>query len=72
MAKYYLNGVLTDSTSEQDTKWAELDAAAKKEKDANTAIKETTATNKTSAITKLKALGLTDDEISALTGVTNE
>lgn len=68
MAKYYLNGILTDSTSEQNTKWAELDAAAKKEKDANTAIKEATATNRTSAITKLKALGLDDDEISALTG----
>ena len=68
MAKYYLNGVLTDSTSEQDTKWAELDAEAKKEKDANTAIKEDTATNKTSAVTKLKALGLNDDEINALIG----
>ena len=68
MAKYYLNGILTDSTSEQDAKWAKLNAAAKKEKDAKTAIKEATATNKISAINKLKTLGLSNDEINALIG----
>ena len=60
--------MLTDSTSEQDTKWAELDAAVKKEKDAAIATRKTAATKKASAITKLKKLGLDDDEIIALIG----
>jgi len=69
MAKYYLNNELIDTTSEQDTKWAELDAAAKTEKDALVAARETAATKKSSAITKLKELGLDDAEINALIGI---
>jgi len=69
MAKYYLNNELIDTTSEQDTKWAELDAAAKTEKDAIVAARETAATKKASAITKLKELGLDDAEINALIGI---
>jgi len=69
MAKYYLNNELIDTTSEQDTKWAELDAAAKTEKDALVAARETAATKKASAITKLKELGLDDAEINALIGI---
>ena len=67
MARFKIvNGVKIDLTPEEETirdqeeaqaainKQAEIDAAAKK------------ATDKASADAKLKALGLTDDEIAAL------
>ena len=66
--KQYLNDKLVDVPTEEEATIKEqikLDVA---EKEKRLKEKETTATNKTSAITKLKALGLTDDEISALTG----
>ena len=66
--KKYLNGNLIDLTAEeitqqeQDTiKYAEIDAEKKL---ALTAI----ANKKASAVTKLKDLGLDDDEIKALIG----
>lgn len=66
--KQYLNDKLVDVPTEEEATIKEqikLDVA---EKEKRLKEKETTATNLTSAITKLKALGLTDDEISALTG----
>ena len=66
MAKYYLNNELVDTTTELDTKLAELDASAKVIKDAETTAKTNAETKKASAVNKLKALGLTDAEIGAL------
>jgi hypothetical protein len=57
------NVILNDSTATMPTK-AQVDAKIQELKDAETA-KET---NATSGKTKLKNLGLTDDEIKALTG----
>lgn len=62
-----------------DTKLVQLTDAEKKTRQAEEAsnekaiterkkVEETKATKKASAITKLKALGLDDDEISALIG----
>ena len=64
--KQYLNGVLCDMPASQA---AELIAFRKEEAAKKaTRIKErsTAKTNKTSALTKLKALGLTEAEISAM------
>lgn len=66
--KQYLNGKLVDVSTEEETKIkekAKLDVA---EKAKRLKEKETTVANKSSAITKLKSLGLTDNEINALTG----
>lgn len=60
----YENIILNDKTAKMPTE-AEVDAKIQEIKDADTAK----ADNKTSAITKLKDLGLTDDELSALLGV---
>jgi hypothetical protein len=67
--KKYLNGNLVDLTAEeitqqkQDTiKYAEIDAEKK------LALKEK-ENKKASAVTKLKALGLTEEEVKALIGV---
>lgn len=60
----YENIILNDETATMPTE-EEVNAKIQEIKDEDTAK----ANNKTSAITKLKALGLTDDEISALLGV---
>ena len=69
MAKYYLNNELIATTTELDSKLAELDAEAKKIKDAEKIAKTNAETKKTSGKQKLKDLGLDDDEINALMGV---
>lgn len=64
--KQYLNGVLCDMPASQE---ADLIAFKKEETDKKSKrIKETSTakTDKTSALTKLKALGLTEAEISAM------
>tara|TARA_R100000353_G_scaffold160022_1_gene119602 strand:+ start:963 stop:1169 length:207 start_codon:yes stop_codon:yes gene_type:complete len=66
--KQYLNGQLVDVPEQQETKikeQAKLDIA---EKEKRAKEKETTIANKSSAISKLKTLGLSEDEISALVG----
>ena len=60
----YENIILNDKTAKMPSE-AEVNAKIQEIKDADTAK----ADNKTSAITKLKKLGLTDDELSALLGV---
>jgi len=69
MAKYYLNNELVDTTTELDTKLAELNASAKVIKDAETIAKANAKTKKASGKAKLKELGLDDAEIEALTGI---
>jgi len=60
----YENIILNDETAKMPTK-DEVNAKIQELKDEDTAK----ADNKTSAITKLKKLGLSDDEINALLGV---
>jgi len=67
MAKYYLNGNLTDTTPALDTVLSELDAASKIVKDARNEAEAQKAADKQSAHDKLSALGLTDAEIEAIT-----
>jgi len=66
MAKININGTVRDMTSAEETEHTEarsvIAAAHQIRKDANA----DKATKKASAITKLKALGLTDEEIGAL------
>jgi len=69
MAKYYLNGNLTDTTSTLDTTLAKLDAESKIIKDANIATKINTITKKASGKQKLLDLGLSEEEVQALIGV---
>ena len=64
----YLNGKLIETTSDEETLIEKQRADDKKIKANEAKIRETKATNKLSAITKLKTLGLSDDEISALVG----
>ena len=64
----YLNGELVEET-DNDKKWlVKLRAEHKKIKEDQVIVKEAKATNKLSAITKLKTLGLSNDEIIALIG----
>jgi len=64
----YLNGELVEET-DNDKKWlVKLRAEHKKIKEDQVIVKEAKATNKLSAITKLKTLGLSSDEIIALIG----
>ena len=64
----YLNDILVEET-ENDKAWlVKLRAEHKKIKADQAIVKKTKATNKALAINKLKDLGLTDDEISALIG----
>lgn len=66
MTKIYLNGSLVDLPEADEEKRlaaVEVEKAAKK---ARTDAATAKATKKASAISKLKALGLTDDEIGAL------
>ena len=69
MTKILINNKLVELTSEQETKRLAEVAADKKARDARIVAKTATANNKASGKTKLKNLGLTDDEIKALMGV---
>ena len=69
MAKYYLNNELVDTTTELDTKLAELDASAKVIKDAEKIAKADAITKKESGKQKLLDLGLSEEEVKALIGV---
>tara|TARA_R100000231_G_scaffold16707_2_gene17449 strand:+ start:681 stop:890 length:210 start_codon:yes stop_codon:yes gene_type:complete len=66
--KKMLNGELVDMSEEEIESVKTYQEKMKKERDAYLATKNKKETNKVSAINKLKSLGLTDDEISALTG----
>ena len=68
MAKYYLNNELIDTTADLDTKLAELDASAKVIKDAEKIAKADAITKKASGKQKLLDLGLSEEEVNALTG----
>ena len=68
MAKYYLNNELVDTTTELDTKLAELDASAKVIKDAEKIAKADAITKKASGKQKLLDLGLSEEEVKALMG----
>ena len=69
MAKYYLNNQLIDTTTELDTKLAELDASSKVIKDARIIAKANAIAKKASGKQKLLDLGLTEEEVKALIGV---
>lgn len=66
--KKMLNGELVDMSKEDIASVKTYQEKMKKERDARIAAKTAKATNEASAITKLKALGLTDDEITAIRG----
>lgn len=66
--KQYLNGELVDVPKQQETKIKEQVKLDLAEKEKRIKKKETTIANKSSAISKLKKLGLSEDEISALLG----
>ncbi len=72
MRQGFLNGHLYTYTAEeeaaQDAEEAKVAIEIKAAQEAYDADVAKKATDKASATTKLKALGLTDDEISALTG----
>ena len=55
-------------TSDEATDWKATQESGKTMKENQAAAEAKKATDKASATTKLKALGLTDDEIAALTG----
>jgi len=64
----YLNGELVEET-DNDKKWlTKLRAEHKKIKADEAKVIEAKKTNKASAIDKLKVLGLSDDEITAMIG----
>jgi hypothetical protein len=69
MAKYYLNNELIDTTTELDTKLAELNASSKVIKDAEKIAKADAITKKASGKQKLLDLGLSEEEVKALIGV---
>ena len=66
MTKQYLNGILTDIPEEEEIK--RLDDAEKhnNKKAEKKIIEQTIEDNKASGTQKLKDLGLTDDEITAI------
>ena len=64
--KQYLNGVLCDMPASQEAEMIEFAKTAAAQKAEEKAARKTAKTNKTSALTKLKALGLTEAEISAM------
>ena len=66
--KKMLNGELVDMSKEDIASVKTHQEKMKKERDARIAAKTAKETNEASAITKLKALGLTDDEITAIRG----
>ena len=66
--KKMLNGELIDMSEEEALSVKTYQEEMKQERDARIAAKTAKETNEASAITKLKALGLTDDEITAIRG----
>ena len=62
------NWKIETMTSDEETDYNETVASGKTIKDNMEAAATKKATDKASATIKLKALGLTDDEIAALTG----
>tara|TARA_R110000822_G_scaffold304384_1_gene429498 strand:- start:14 stop:220 length:207 start_codon:yes stop_codon:yes gene_type:complete len=66
MTKININGVVRDMTSAEKKEHEKAHKILKAEKKILRDAKEVKATKKASAITKLKALGLTDAEIGAL------
>tara|TARA_R100001509_G_scaffold152212_1_gene112163 strand:- start:268 stop:471 length:204 start_codon:yes stop_codon:yes gene_type:complete len=66
--KKMLNGELIDMSEEEASSVKTYQEEMKKEREARIATKTAKETNEASAITKLKALGLTDDEITAIRG----
>ena len=68
MTQKMINGVLMDLTAEEEQ--AKLDREAQKiiDKQARIDAEGATTANKASADQKLRDLGLTDEEIKALTG----
>jgi len=66
MAKKYVNSVLMDTTAEENAQAVIDGEKYRKELSDYETGKTNTAINKASANAKLKALGLTDDEIEAI------
>jgi hypothetical protein len=64
--KQYLNGVLCDMSASQESEIKEFAKTVNTQKAAEKAARKTAKTNKANALTKLKALGLTEAEISAM------
>tara|TARA_A100001011_G_C13959107_1_gene694515 strand:+ start:473 stop:706 length:234 start_codon:yes stop_codon:yes gene_type:complete len=64
--KQYLNGVLCDMPASQEAEMIEFAKTVNTQKAAEQAARKTAKTNKANALTKLKALGLTEAEISAM------
>ena len=62
------NGIDRDMTPEEETAYKKAASLATKDDEARIAALEAVAAAKASARAKLKALGLTDDEIAALVG----
>ena len=66
--KQYLNGEYLDISEAEQKVIIAQSKIEKAHKDNQKAEKKSKETNKASAIGKLKVLGLSDDEITALTG----
>ena len=64
----YLNGKLVTLTTEEETDHNSLMSEAAAYEKTFDDVKTLTETNKTSGKAKLKSLGLSDDEITALLG----
>ena len=64
--KQYLNGVLCDMAASQEAEKKEFAKTVSAQKATEKAARKTAKTNKANAMTKLKALGLTEAEISAM------
>ena len=64
--KQYLNGVLCDMPASQEAEIKEFAKTVNTQKAEEKAARKTAKTNKANAMTKLKALGLTEAEISAM------
>jgi|TARA_R100001530_G_scaffold23941_1_gene19502 hypothetical protein len=68
MTKIYKDGVLMDMTPQEEAEHTQLLANAAAHKATEDAAKTAADANTVSGKQKLKDLGLTDDEIKALTG----
>ena len=66
MTKININGVVRDMTSAEETEHEEVHKILKAERKILKDAKEVKATKKASAKTKLKALGLDDEELKTL------
>ena len=64
--KQYLNGVLCDMPASQEAEIKEFAKTVNTQKAEEKAARKTAKANKANAMTKLKALGLTEAEISAM------